>query len=293
MKILLTGAGGFLGSALALNLLSKNYEVSLLIRKNSVLNRLNGQDSKFNIKRFSSDVEIEEFVSVVEPDIVIHTACSYGRQNESLIQISDANIRFSLLILQAIKNSKKPVSFINTGTVLNPDVGPYALTKHQFVQWGELIASDKANKIRFINVELQHMYGPGDDISKFTTHVLNACMKNLPTLELSEGEQKRDFIFIEDVVDAYCTIVEYIEQLKKIDNIEIGSGQAPTIREFVEEVHRLTSSQTKLLFGAIPYRDKEAMHCQANIEKIKSLGWIPKFDLKSGLLKTIEKEIIQ
>ena len=69
-----------------------------------------------------------------------------------------------------------------------------------------------------------------------------------------------------------------------------ASGVAPTVREFVETVHRLTSSRTKLNFGRLNYRPNEAMLCQANISHMKALGWQPRFDLHAGLKKTIELE---
>lgn len=290
MNILLTGASGFLGSALALHLLDARHQVALLLRPTSRLDRLRGMDSAFDIGRCATDDEVDTFVRRVRPEAVIHTACAYGRQGESLLQLVDANLRLGLVILQALQRTERPVTFINTGTVLAPEVSPYALTKHQFAEWGRFLAAQSAGQLRFINVLLQHMYGPGDDASKFTTHVLHACHRNEPALKLTAGEQTRDFIYIDDVVSAYSALLEQRAQLGPVLDIEVGSGVAPTIREFVETVHRLTASHTELLFGALPYRANEAMHCQADIEHMKTLSWQPRFDLEAGLKKTIELE---
>lgn len=290
MNILLTGASGFLGSALALHLRDAGHQVALLLRPTSRLDRLHGRDSAFDIGRCTTDDEVGAFVRRVQPDAVIHTACAYGRQGETLLQLTDANLRLGLAILQALQRTGRPVSFINTGTVLAPEVSPYALTKQQFAQWGRFLAAQSAGQLRFINVLLQHMYGPGDDASKFTTHVLHVCNRNEPALKLTAGEQTRDFIYIDDVVSAYSTLLEQCDKLEPVLDIEVGSGVAPTIREFAETVHRLTASRTELLFGALPYRANEAMHCQADIERMKTLGWQPKFDLEAGLKKTIQLE---
>lgn len=290
MKILLTGASGFLGSALARHWLNAGHKVALLLRPTSQLHRLRGLDVSFDIGRCTTDVEVDDFVRQVQPDVVVHTACAYGRQSESSLQLFDANLRLGLVILQALQHVARPVTFINTGSALEPEVSPYALSKFQFAQWGRMLATQSGGKLTSVNVLLQHMYGPGDDESKFTTHVLHACHRNEPVLKLTAGGQARDFIYIDDVVSAYDTLITQRNQLDAVLDIEVGSGVAPTIRQFVETVHQLTASNTKLLFGALPYRTNEAMHCLANIERMAQLGWLPAYDLDAGLQKTIELE---
>ncbi len=70
------------------------------------------------------------------------------------------------------------------------------------------------------------MYGPGDDSSKFTTHVIESCRRNEPRLALTAGEQLRDFIHIDDVVRAYDRIVDRQGDFAASDAIEVGSGDA-------------------------------------------------------------------
>jgi CDP-paratose synthetase len=290
LKVLVTGGNGFLGSALALHWLKAGHQVALLLRSSSQLHRLGGLDTSFTIGRCLNDAEIDAFVKKTQPDIVVHTACAYGRQGENSLQVFDTNLRLGLVIMQALQYSTTPATFINTGSALDPDVSLYALSKHQFTQWGHMLASRSVDQLMFVNVRLQHMYGPGDDASKFSTHVLYACQRNDPVLKLTAGEQARDFIYIDDVVRAYDTLLIQHPHLEAVQDVDVGSGVAPTIREFVETAHRLTGSQTELLFGALPYRPNEAMHCLANIDRIKQLGWQPNFDLEAGLQKTIELE---
>lgn len=290
MKILLTGASGFLGSALATYWFNAGHKVSLLLRPTSKLNRLGGLEASFDIGRCSSDAEVDAFVKKIRPEVIVHTACAYGRQGETSLQLFDANLRLGVVLLQALQQVAQPVSFINTGSALAPQVSPYALSKYQFSQWGSMQATQSSGLLRFINVQLQHMYGPGDDDSKFTAHVLQACHRNNPQLKLTAGEQERDFIYIEDVVSAYDTLLKQRNHLDFVQDIDVGSGVAPTVRHFVETSHRLTGSSTQLLFGALPYRTNEAMHSLANLSLISKLGWAPAFNLEAGLKKTIELE---
>lgn len=293
MKILLTGASGFLGSALALHWHKAGHQVALLLRPTSKPDRLCGLDSSFDIGRPTTDAQVTAFVKQVQPEVVVHTACAYGRQGESSLQLFDANLRLGLVILQDLQKAAQPVTFINTGSALAPDVSPYALSKNQFAQWGCMLATQSGGQLRFVNVLLQHMYGPGDDASKFTTHILHACKRNDPVIKLTPGAQARDFIYIDDVVSAYDALLKQRYQLDTAQDIEVGSGVAPSIRQFVETAHRLTASQTELLFGALPYRANEAMHCLANVARMAELGWAPAFDLHAGLKKTIELEFKQ
>jgi len=249
-----------------------------------------GLEQEFEIGRYNNDADVDQFIQRIQPDVVIHTACAYGRAGESFLQIADANVRYGLKIVQALLRLRHPVTFINTGTVLRADVSAYALTKHQFSQWGRMLAHQADGQFRFVNVLLQHMFGPGDDISKFSTHLLQACHRNDTEIRLTAGEQRRDFIYIDDVVSAYMTLVSRREDLELDMDVEVGTGFSPTVREFVETVHRLTSSKSKLLFGAIPYRANEAMHCQADISLMTKLGWNPSYSLEAGLKKTIQLE---
>lgn len=297
MKILLTGASGFLGSNLAWRLLCEGHDVVLLARPRSDLAKRLGNDvAHFQVIRLHDDGDanlqrcLQDAVRSSRPDAVIHTACIYGRQGETMPQMLDANVCLGVGLLQALRDAGHQATFINTGTALDASVNAYALSKHQLRQWGELFAAQAGGAIQWINVKLEHMYGPGDDASKFTTHVLRACHHNEPTLKLTAGEQQRDFIFIDDVASAYFTLLNQRAMLPTASDIEVGSGQAPSIRAFVETVHRLTRSSTELQFGALPYRPNEAMHCQADISRMRELGWQPSFDLVAGLQKTIELE---
>lgn len=290
MRILITGASGFLGSALARYWLDARYEVGLLLRRNSNLRRLGDLANSFEIMRYTSDGEICNLVNDFFPDVVVHTACSYGRKGETLLDLFRANHFFGVALLQGLHELRKDIFFINTASALPPYVSPYALSKNQFSEWGRMTALDSSGHLRFVNAKLQHMYGPLDDESKFTTHVLHTCQRNESKLNLTHGLQVRDFIYLDDVISAYDILLHKNKEIESFCEIEIGSGASTSVRQFVETAHRLTESRTQLIFGAIPYRPNEVMHCKANIDRMVALGWRPKFNLETGIHKTIELE---
>ncbi len=291
MKILITGATGFLGSALAKHWEQAGHQMTLMVRPSSSLRRIEALLPAVQLARFSSDSEIVKLVQNISPDVIVHTACAYGRQGETALQVFDANVRLGQVLLDGVLGGVGTrVSFINTGSVLEPSLSNYALSKQQFAQWGDALAQQNPERLQFINIRLQHMYGPGDGPSKFTSHVLHACKQHQPRLALTRGEQCLDFIYIDDVVSAYDLIFQKLNELIVSDQIDVGSGNASTVRSFVEKVHALVNSSTELQFGSIPYRTNETMFCQADTSRLQNLGWQPVFSLEQGIQKTIELE---
>lgn len=237
--------------------------------------------------RAGSVEDVMHAVHSFEPDGIVHTACCYGRAGESPLDVLDANLRLGMVLLQAACGGDKRTVFINTATVLAPDVSLYALSKTQFSSWGAALARRHPEQLQFIDAQLQQMYGAGDDRSKFTTHVIESCRLDQARLALTPGEQRRDFIYIDDVVQAYDVILANHGELGAVDSLNVGSGTTVRMREFVELVRQLTAATTQLDFGAVPYRTNEAMLCVADTTRLRALGWLPRFDLESGLRQTI------
>lgn len=287
-RILLTGVTGFLGSHLAKALLTVGYEVIALKRKSSSLRRVKSIVSEINL----FDIDGLDFDGLFcknkKIDAIIHTATSYGRNNESVSDIFATNTEFPLRLLDA-GNRAGVNTFLNTDTILDKYLNLYALSKNQLLQWGKFFSLHE--KIRFGNIRLEHFYGPDDDSTKFSSYVIDNCLANTLELRLTKGEQKRDFIHIDDVVSAYLVLLEKMDGFSSsFVEFDVGSGQSVSIKEFVETVHRLTASKTDLIFGALPYREGEVMHSEADISDLMALGWQCRYDIEAGLKQVIQQE---
>ncbi|MEL0011613.1 MAG: NAD-dependent epimerase/dehydratase family protein, partial [Bacteroidota bacterium] len=179
-------------------------------------------------------------------------------------------------------------TFINSDTTLERFVNQYAMTKYQFREWGKFLCQE--NEFGFVNLRLEHFYGPGDDPSKFTTHVIQSCSSQTKELLLTKGDQLRDFVYIDDVVSGFGSILNNIDLFcNGFYQFDLGSGKAISIREFAILVKRLTASNTTLRFGSIPYRSNEPMFSEADTSKMEKLGWSRKFSLEDGLKLTIDR----
>ncbi len=289
MNVLITGANGFLGSALAEKFSTLKFNVSLVVRPNSNLSRLDANLDKYKIFRFTNEFELKTIVNDVSPDIIIHTVCNYGRNNEDILTVYDANFRIGLLLLSEICSQNNKVFFLNIGTVLPSNNSIYSISKNQFSEFGKFISYSFKN-ITFLNVKMQHMFGPGDEEKKFISFVLNSCLRNDFEVKLSNGEQLRDFIYIEDVTEAIAVICNNMSILSNED-IEIGSGNLISIKEMVIKIHELTKSKTILNFGAINTNGDHSVIPAADLSILKSLKWTPRYNIEEGLIETLKYAI--
>jgi len=286
MKILLTGGTGFLGSNLLRRLLSLGHELFCIKRETSGLERVNF--FKHKIKWFNLETsDFDEIISSYKIEGIIHCATDYGRKQFNPIQTIETNLILPLKLLHAAANNNVLV-FINTDTVLDKRVDTYSLSKRQFSEWLEKYSND----ILTINVALEHFYGPFDNDSKFVTYVIRKMLGNEDSIDFTLGLQKRNFVYIEDVIDAFIVLLNNINKLdNSFHNFEVGTEDSVTIKDFVGLVKKLCNNNTTdLNFGAINYRENEVMNTNTNTDKLKSLGWFPRFSLEDGLKNTIDLE---
>jgi len=286
--ILISGVTGFLGSHLAKKLVLENYKVIGLKRSFSNTKRLD-EINHPNISYWDIDQHslAALFDSPAKINSVIHTATDYGRTGSSITKIIQSNLVFPQELL-SLSIQKKVDRFINIDTVLAKHTNPYALSKKQFLEWGKHLI--KNTQTRFINVELQHIYGPGDDETKFITYLINQCQKNVPAIPLTFGEQERDFVHVSDAVNALVILLKSsLEQ--QFNRIELGSGDVIKIKTLAKMIKSLTNSSSYLDFGAIPYRENEAMYLKANTSLLKQMNWKPEVSLETGLQDCLQIKI--
>jgi nucleoside-diphosphate-sugar epimerase len=287
MNILLTGATGYLGRHLAGAFVATGHKVAVLTRCTSDLSSLANILPELALYELEQGGLANAFHDI-KFDVIVHTATCYGRSDELVVEVFTTNTAWPLQLLETAASAGVPL-FINTDTSLDRFINSYALAKKQFREWGYLFAGQE--RIRFVNVVLEHFYGSGDLESKFVTQIVRRCLRNEPEIGLTAGTQRRDFIYIDDVVAAYLLLVkDELSRDPAFQEYGLGSGVSVPVRDLVIMVKSLAGSDINLNFGAVPLRHNEVMDSQANIIGLRSLGWQPHVSLVDGLAQTIKKE---
>jgi len=284
-KILITGATGFLGSHLLPTLIKKGYDIIILKRSFSDIWRI--QNILPQIKSYDIDkIDIKKIFDENEIEGVIHLATDYGRKNNNdIIQMIKANIELPTKLLD-LGTKYGVIFFINTHTSAGNKYNLYSATKSAFTEIARYFIANY--QVKFINMRLEYMYGEKDDYSKFVPFAIKSILDG-NEIRATKGEQKRDFIYVKDVADAYIKVLNNLEKFNnEFTEIEIGTGNSATLRDFVNKIEEQINKKANIKWGAIPYKKNEIFDSKANIEKAKNIiGWSPKYDINAGLKRTI------
>lgn len=294
-NILLTGGSGFLGSNILKKLLFNKYNVIVLVRKTSDLYRIKDESDCLKLFYVNNELDnLSELFQIHEIDTIIHTATEYGR-GTLVSSVFMTNFIFPVKLIE--EGSKKGLQyFINTDSFFGKEIfvsssylNHYTISKKYLLLY--LNSCDKELKV--INMRLEHIFGEFDSNSKFVTNILHQLLNETPEILLTEGTQKRDFIYVADVVEAYLKVIKHIDEIENLAEFEIGYGESISVREFVQDMLEISGSNSILKFGALPSREGEIQNSIANVAKLREIGWKPKYDLKSAISKVVEMENVK
>lgn len=275
--VLLTGATGFLGSALLAELLATGRQIVATVRPQSGIDRIAGFADRPNLRLIDSTPEaLETEFARRSIRTIIHAATEYGRDGVPIASILNANLILPVRLAElGIKYGA--TAFINIDSFFNKFHGSYSnllnysLSKMTLLTWLQRLSAE----ITVVNAVLEHMYGPGDGRSKFIEAMIqDIAINQVSHVDLTHGHQRRDFIYISDVVSAIMVILRHSEERSfPFKTIEIGTGEGMQVRDMVSLISSLSGSPTKLNYGAIPYRSDEIMSSHADVRDLNDLGW--------------------
>jgi UDP-glucose 4-epimerase len=303
MKILITGGAGFIGSHLSDYLVSKKKIKKVIVLDNvkdgSLKNLKNSRKSK-KFSFFKADIRDFKKINNIfkKVDVVYHLAAlsDVVPSIEEPIEYLNTNIMGTVNVLEAMRNNnvKKiiyaassscygiPIKYpTNESESINPKY-PYAFSKYIGEQ--TIIHWSKIYKLNYVSLRLFNVYGTRSRTNSAYGAALGVFLKqkilNYPFTVIGNGMQKRDFIYVADVINAF-----YLSLNEKVNNniFNIGSGTPRSVNEMVNLI------KGKKIF--IPKRPGEPEITHADIFKAKSkLRWFPRINLERGL-KVIMKDI--
>ena len=302
-KVLLTGGTGFLGHHVVKALLDKKADVTLLIQPHEKTWRLDGIESNINIiKAKLTDSEgTKKAVQEVRPEIIIHFAGWMERKRDvnilddmyehhvsstiNLILAADPEITKLMLNTGTSEEyGEQPDPFIET-LPIDP-VSPYSASKGAATVMAAYLS--KATGMPVVTMRPFITYGPGQVHDTLIPFLIKGVLQK-KTVELTEGLQYRDFIFVDDLVSCYLAVIEKAESINSAQVFNVGTGQKTMVRDVIETIANFTNGQDYLKIGARPMRSGEPESMVAEIQKARDfLGWEPKVSLSKGIGRTID-----
>jgi nucleoside-diphosphate-sugar epimerase len=301
-KVLITGGAGFIGANFVYKFLELGCEVFVFERK--VANFWRIEKVKNQIKLYYPNLknydEVEKTILEIKPDIVIHFAAygAYQRFQQDINLTINTNLKGTINLINACQKSGVHC-FINTGTnseygikdsamketdVLEPD-NVYAITKAATSAYCQMMA----RKFNFPVVTIRPfaVYGYFEEKERLIPTIIKSYLtKTKP--ELSRPDSVRDFIFIEDLIGGYLSVIKNVKKIKG-EIFNLGSGKQSTIAEVVKGIEKITGSKINPVYGQIKMAQTEPKIWVSDISKVKEkLGWRPEYSLETGLKKNIK-----
>jgi nucleoside-diphosphate-sugar epimerase len=298
-RILITGGAGFIGANLIRKLISLDSDINLFVRPVTNLWRLKSIIPRIKIHQIDilDKSELTRKTVKINPQAIIHLATySQYRNQKEFEQMVKTNIEGTLNLLSASKNIDYDI-FINTGssseygikknpmkeTDLLEPISFYAATKSSANLLCQVFAKEYKKPI--VTLRPFSTYGPYEKNDRFIPTIINAIIKN-KAIKLTSGNQRRDFIYVGDIVDIY---IKALSCGKKLSGqiLNMGTGIEYTNGEVVKTLFNLTGKHVKIEKGAYQKRLWDTPHWVADISKTKKLlNWKPKFTLEEGLRYT-------
>ncbi|MBI3576831.1 NAD-dependent epimerase/dehydratase family protein [Candidatus Gottesmanbacteria bacterium] len=295
-RYLVTGATGFVGSNIVRELVRRNMPVSILVRKKDLNWRLHDISEKIDVHECNLlDPALEKIISSLKPSIIFHLAAYGAMPSEKDVgKMIEVNYMGTMNLVNAVKKYGFKL-FVNTGSsseygiksramvetdILEP-INDYGVTKAAATMACRKISCLEALPI--VTYRLFSPYGYYEDSNRFIPYVVTHSLTNQP-LDLSDPNYVRDFIFIDDVIRAYCDAIDTRFSYGTI--INIGSGSQVSLNDIVQTSIDITGSTSKINWYSKPKQNRqiEPKHWKADINNAKKLlGWEPKIDLERGL----------
>jgi len=301
MKVLVTGGAGFIGSNTVDYLIKRNFDVVVLDDLSRGFKKLVNEKAEFIEGSFGDKKVLETALNGV--DAVIHFA-SFIYPEESIekpeLYYKNNVVNSVILFEEMRKKGINKIIFSSSCSVygepefipvpesnpLNP-ISPYGETKKVIEKILELYFHSfglKSISLRYFNP-----FGP-KELHQPEIHAIpnfiNAVFEQKKISVFGDGEQVRDFIFVEDLAKAHVLALEKIDEIE-FDSFNVGSAKGHSVNECIKTIFELMEKETEIDF--LNPRKGDPKKLVADTTKIKEkLGWEPETDFKQAIKKTID-----
>ena len=300
-RFAITGATGLLGSNLVNRLLNMNHEVSVLIKDENSKSILSP-----NVTKIYGDIsdrnDIEFFIQRANPTHFIHLAAQ-TQAYDSLkypYQTFYSNVVGTLNILESLREygNCKAIIVASSDKAYGELIGekyrenhplngiyPYDASKSST----DIIANSyrQSYNLPIVVTRACNIYGIGDyNRQRLIPGIVYSYLKNLEIVIRNGGTDFREYVHVEDVVDAYLKLLEYVEKINKIGAFNISSGDGYSTIDLFELIQREIGSPIKYKIVSAPTLEIVKQLMDSSLLK-QETGWIPKHSLKNDIEEII------
>lgn len=303
-RILVTGGAGFIGSHLARRLVAEGHKPHVLHRPRSDLGRLAdiAASTHFWACDLADDKTLAAVLDTVHPEVIYHLAgdTSVRHIDPSLAGVAasiERNVRAPINLVVAAQSHCRDLKILirvggleeyGRGSVpyvesqREQPVSPYSASQVAVTHYLQMLVPYL--RFRAITVRPALIYGPDQSTQFFIPALIDHCLKG-QDFSMSSGNQGRDLLYIDDLIDALLLLLN--RPLASGEIVNIGTGHEYIMSEVAANVIRLMESDIQLRKGA-PTRPSEIEHLYCSAEKaVTLLNWRPTIDLDTGLGRTI------
>lgn len=293
MRVAVTGASGFIGNALCLNLLKRGHEVAGLCRTRMSLDNFNSRSFR-HIQYAMGDLLPQEAIAF-SPEVLVHLAW------EGIPDFSERrcveNIETQIQFLRETEKFVELKKIVGTGTCREYGAKQGACAEDERVlpdshfSWAKQVIADylrlltRDRLINFVWFRIFYIYGPGQRSQSLIPTLIDAIKSNRDPI-IRNPAAANDFIFIDDVVDA---LARSIEQRDQKGTFNLGSGKTATvarITEIVEKVIRDGNPFSDCLEGTVEVLEPtRGMWADTTLSE-RELGWYSQIGLVEGIRRT-------
>jgi len=306
MKVLVTGADGFIGSHFCDALLENNHEIIAVSRNFKKITKLNYDLNKIQLHQVdvTDYSKLEQTITTTKPDVIFHLAgqTSHKQSFENAMYDVDVNTKSTLCILETIRKSDLNCKFILGSTFIvigKPESLPITETSHcnpNTIYGINRLASEHFCKVYHnvydidaISFRITNSFGPREQYLTPTKNALNYLIyqayNEKDVTIYNEGKFFRDVIFITDVISGIQTIMK---KGKSGNLYWISSGKKTWFYEIAEWLEELTNGKIKYIKSPSYTNKVDVGNFVVDNSKLKSLGWNLNTSVKDGIKQTLD-----
>jgi nucleoside-diphosphate-sugar epimerase len=293
MRALLTGATGFVGSNVAKALLRDGHEVWATLRPGADRSRIADVEADMHFIEHDLLVDQPQSLARLEPELCIHAAwyVEPGRYLSSPLNVDFVGASARLALALAESGCRR---LVGLGTCYEYDVDSGRLSEETQTRPQHLYSASKLSLFLLLEqiaaltelevawARLFYLYGPYEDERRLVSSVAQALVRG-ERVEVTAGEQLRDFLHVEDVGSALAAIAGS----EVFGSINVCSGEPVTVREIVETLGRTAGRPELIALGARPYADGDPLVVSGDNQRLRrEVGWSPRIGLADGLEQT-------